>query len=165
MPKDSNCKSCGLCCIYYPSTSIEGLSVINEEELTNIPKNLYKKKKEGEGYYFLSKRDTFWKSLKRCKSLEGNQCNDVFCKIYENRPSMCSDFVEGSLMCNKIRYWGGLSPISNDYVYSINELPKEEELKRLTILKILLENGIEYNNNYEIFLKEVENKIQELKNL
>lgn len=159
----SNCTSCGLCCIFYPSSVEEGLSKIDKNELININPNLYKKRKKGEGYYFLSIKDPYWDNHKRCKSLNGMQCNDVSCNIYKNRPSMCSDFKESSIQCNHIRYWGGLSPLGNNYINSINELDIKDELKRLSKLKIILEDSFDLDKEY--YIEKINEKIQNLKEL
>ncbi len=114
------CVSCGLCCVYYPTINPTNWAwVMTDEE--QVPKKLYQidrnpsnrehYNKQGFKAVMKTKKDSDWKDFRRCVALEGEVRTKVSCKVYENRPRVCSDYEVGSERCNKIREWGGLEPL------------------------------------------------------
>lgn len=120
------CKSCGLCCIYYPTishkqTEYKGQWARIDKDETKVPRTLYKitrkpintvyKNRDNIKGFIKDKPDETWKGFRRCIALKGTQCKSISCSVYENRPKVCSDFKPGDTTCNKIREWGRLDKI------------------------------------------------------
>lgn len=122
------CQSCGMCCIYYFTSSFR--CPVQPEPYQQPPKKLIQIGKRTliaanefapvvETTKFLrNKPDPFWKEYGRCAALQGVQGRKVSCGIYSQRPHACSDYEPGSADCFRIRRWAGLEPIDDGYGHS-----------------------------------------------
>lgn len=127
------CKSCGLCCVFFGKFAIDIAPSPSEQP----PKHLVQIGPRRDGYrsnkrpadtydewcalsystaqYMRVVQDPNWKRHTRCIALKGTAARNVECSIYEDRAQACRDFDPGSPYCFKIRKWGGLEPVEDGY--------------------------------------------------
>ena len=88
-----DCESCGACCAY----SWEWPTLVGFRDGDGIPP------------YFLEDGRMRCDG-NRCSALAGTLGEEVFCKVYENRPLVCREFAAGSESCHAVRRHFGLEP-------------------------------------------------------
>lgn len=125
MTLELDCRSCGACCKAHPKYHQKHESYVKiydqdmdrltEEQRKSFTISLPIASSEAAGYN-LSENWTQRGAMrlvaedKRCAALSGDIGGCVSCRIYDNRPSICSGFEKDGDLCHLAREEAGLGP-------------------------------------------------------
>ncbi|WP_411358031.1 YkgJ family cysteine cluster protein [Pseudidiomarina salilacus] len=108
MSRESACLTCGACCAFFRVSFYWG-------EATGAPGGIVPSELTENFHPHLLCMQGTNQAQPRCVALEGEIGQQVGCRIYENRPSPCREFVAGdegeNAYCNKARAHYGLAPL------------------------------------------------------